>query len=428
MSQDWAVKDFASLVQLQTYLDAVAVKPKDKKILELPEKLKPALEIVKTHPELAEKIYEVEYASINLEDLTSKLSLKEIWEWEQQEDNFSRLAAKFKELNAKAEDKQSALDALDDHVRFQVDKWSAIEMLKSKQELINAQLESATLEKATWKVSCAEAKLSLAGVSRPDELLDLLEKSLEVDNMHRLSAYTQDGQNIYKVRLLSKPEAPRVLSFKEAQSSKALDKLADKRLKQEQKAYEATHLSECLKEDGSAKPFEAIRLDIAAHVYKPLIVELEKLVGKEALKDLTPKERLDYLARCRFLQFMQQAQQDITACKEDSIYLNHENLFFIEQATHTLKRKDKKAWFKEEMFITEQGQLATACLDPSFEVSFYQVTSTHVEDHEQILEKMQEKQQALAKEAKKQLMTQLLDLFKEKEIVVFSDLKQDMEL
>ncbi len=218
---------------------------------------------------------------------------------------------------------------------------------------------------------------------------------------------------------MEKPSAPRILTFKEASSQKSLDKLLDKILKQEQKSYESTHLTEALKEDGTAKSFEMMRLDIAAHVYKPLLSELEKQLNPDLLKDLTTKEKLDYLAKHRYLSFMCKAQQDIAEHGETSNYLNKNNLFYLESFRHLLKRKESKPWFKEEMFSLQQGQTSEVSLDGSKEVSFFKVVALDAQDNEDIAENIREKQQTLALEAQKELMSQLLDLFKEQQTVVF---------
>lgn len=430
MSSDWQVSDFASLAQLQTYFDAVAVRNKNQKILDLPSELKTATEVAKYYPELLEKTYQVELSSLDLEELTSKLSLKEIWEWEAVEENFAKLCTKFKELypSKEGENKQQALDSLTDHVRFQVDKFAALEILKTQQQLIEQELQAKAADKKTWKVSLSDEKLPLQGIAHPKELLDLLEVSLQAtqeDALQALQCYSQDGQHFYKIKLVEKPSAPRVLTFKEAKASKVLDKILDKKLKQEQKAFETTHLSACLKEDGTPKTFEMIRLDIAAYVYKPLLQELEKQVGKEALKDLTAKEKLDLLAKYRFLGFMEKAQQDISAAGEASDFLQKDKLFHVETFRHSIKRKETKPWMTEEMFSLKQGEMSLVCLDKSSEISFFKVLSFDLQDQEQIADKIREKQQALAKEAKKELMGQLLDLFKDRQVVVFLENQQE---
>jgi GcvH upstream region-like protein len=424
LPESLAIKDFAALAQFETYVDAVCVKSKHQKRLDLPSNFKTVEEVSNYFPELVEKTYQMEYASLDLEELTSKLSLKEVWQWEVQEENFAKLRAKFKDLEPfKVEgDAQKTLDLLTDHHRFQVDKYAALEMIKIKHDLIQEELALLSFDKTTWKVALCDEKIPLKGITDTKELLELAEKSLNPENPQAaslLSCYTQDGVHFYKIKLLEKPSAPRILTFKEASSQKILDKLLDKKLKQEQKSYESAHLTEALKEDGSAKSFEMMRLDIAAHVYKPLLSELEKQVNPALLKDLTTKEKLDLLAKHRYLSFMSKAQQDIAELGEASLYLKKENLFYIESFRHLLKRKESKPWFKEEMFSLQQGQTSEVSFDGSNEVSFFKVLALDVQDKEDIAENIREKQQTLALEAKKELMSQLLDLFKEHQTVVF---------
>lgn len=424
IADDWNLQDFSSLALFQTYLDAACVKAKNQKLLDLPKQLKSAEEVATAYPDLVEKTYQLEIASLNLEQLIPKLSLKQVWQWELEEENFDRLCKKFKELQSakNGAEPHQALEALDDHIRFQVDKFAALEILKTQPSWIQQELQELALEKATWHVPLSVEKLPIQGISDPKELLDLLQASLDPEQKAAevsLQAYTQDQINYYHIKLLAQPAQARVLTFKEAKASKALDKILDKKLKQEQKAYEALHLSECLQEDGTPKSFEMIRLNIAAHSFKALLQELEKQVSKEALKDLTSKEKLDYLAKHRFKDFLEKARQDILVSLEKSEYLNREQLFFVEKQTHTCKRKEARPWFKEEMFSLEFGAISQPSLDASQELSFFKVAAQTQQDPKEIADKIQEKQEALASEAKKELMEQLLALFKEKQTIVF---------
>ena len=83
------LNSFKELQKFETYLDAAGKLSADQKAkLFLPETFYSVQELIKENPELVQKRYYLEIASVNKKDLESGVGLRQSWEWESSEEKW----------------------------------------------------------------------------------------------------------------------------------------------------------------------------------------------------------------------------------------------------------------------------------------------------------------------------------------------------
>jgi len=249
---------------------------------------------------------------------------------------------------------------------------------------------------------------NLQGIDSSEALLESLEQKVAMES------YTQDGEHYYRLAQVISLSDPKRLTFQEASSKGILDSLLDAKLKAHHELARAASPQKFLNEDGSAKDFMAVRHQIGSFVYKDLLAAIEKdaLQHSDQLKKEDFQNSLDLYATHRFYQLARKAEQDIRAKGSLSLYLEKERPCHLEETLQTVKRKDKMTGVGEEIFAMEEQ--AYSPLHLGAEMSFYQVVKKRQMEEESFEEAMEKGRQSMILDAKRYLMTEVLQLLKSK--------------
>jgi len=214
-------KDFE---MLEVYLDAISSDRGD--LASLPKKFKTTDAIAKSNPELVQNRYVLEIAKATENDLLSKIGLKEVWRWQVQDNSWKLITKQFPELGQKTantiDDRQKALDALDNTTRQRINVFSKKEMLKANPEITEKTLKNAEYVETIVTLSATDEASPLAGISNK-ELLKAIQGKKVADEPFTL--VSKDGLNHYLIILKEAKSEPVVLTFVEAKKSGALDKM-----------------------------------------------------------------------------------------------------------------------------------------------------------------------------------------------------------
>ncbi len=241
------IPDFKTLQQFQTYLSAVSKTPDDS--LELPKTFLSGEEVAKNNPELVQKRYLVEIASIDKKTLQGKVSVKETWGWEIEDANWDKLKKEFPDIGVKKgttrEERVAALDSLDSVTRSRVDTFARNAIVEAHPEWIVEALEVAPTQKKEISLRLKGGKSSIPGLKDSKELIALLDGWPE--SKSKLAEFSPDKTNYYKIQVLEKSPGLEVLTFAEARGDGTIDELL---AREPQKDY--------------AKLLEAIRQNYAA--------------------------------------------------------------------------------------------------------------------------------------------------------------------
>ena len=394
------LKDFRALLKLQYYLDAVS--PKTKKLADLPRQFLSPEEVEKKVPELVISRYELDVAKATKEEIGSRLTLKETWDFEVSDAGWEKLTAEYPLLSTAQGktrvERSAALDAVDPNLRLKIDRFARSCLINQHPEWV---------EEALLKAPSQKQKVALRGrghVAPFDEIEDIakLRGYLEKAQIGEPGPFfTEDGQTYYRIVVWNKPVAKEVMTLEEALENDWLGQLLDDKL---QTAY-----AEVRKKDpeffklqsGAWKPYSDVRDHVGALVYADLLHQISD-------EELT----LDQYPAHRFAGWMQNARKTIKERGKESSFLKATGQPLIDQwalvqQTKEIKRSDSTTLPKAEMFNVKEGKWSKVSTPQNGDVAFYRLIKKGASEAA-IRDKVIEGQKLLGMDAKRVLMHQIL--------------------
>lgn len=277
LPEELRFKDFLQMLRFQRYLEIVY----EGDYLNLPEQEKDPQAIRDDHPELVYKLFEIEFGKVKKGEIATQIGLKQTWEWEIVEENFTALKKEFPALAEKkcssVSERREALDELNELVRLKVDNFARRSLVGSHLEWIDNALLRAPKERKQIKVRLKGGDPVFSG----EKFLSLLETESK-----ELERFTVDTETFYSIRVIEKGRGWHILTFEEACQDQTLDDSLDRLLM-------TAHA-----EMGFNKPYEECREEVGAKVFADL---LESIGKKENLASY-PQHRFDrYLETMRYL-------------------------------------------------------------------------------------------------------------------------------
>lgn len=199
------VRNAQDLAELQYYIKAVC--PKEKEIL--PTSFLSVEEVEKKHPELVQRTYRAKVAEVSKKQVALRASVKQVWDWQTEDANWSLLKTQFSLPSAATQDERfKILQHMEPVKRAEVDAWSRGKIVDQNPIWIEEAFFSAAKNEKIWTVSADE------------------EPNLSADGIY----FLVEGQELVKDK--------HILTFNEARSilSKLVPK-AEGELKQEQNPF-----------------------------------------------------------------------------------------------------------------------------------------------------------------------------------------------
>lgn len=423
------LKDFSALMKLEFYLDQVT--ENGKRGLALPQDFaKPTL-VEKRCPDLVRQRFTVEVAEVALEEVALNVSLKEMWEWQLEKENYERLEKEFPKLALKngedAEGYYAALEGMDPELRRNIDKFSRAQIALAHPEWIDEALSQKHFVTKELKAS-KEGELSPYGNHDLYQLFlsAALKGQLEVNPealkaRQSLERYSPDGKTYYRFHLLERDLEKKVLTYQEADQSGVLDRLLDDHL---EKAYKEVRLKNpaVFKTEGNDwKPFDEVKNEIGRILYSDQLKAIEKEVA--ALGVSLPEGReqnLDgFYPKYRFYPYLAVAEKEIRKMGDQSHFLKEGGLWSLVKEEKVVKNHEKHPWVSSEVFSMVEKSWSNVQESPNGRLSFFSLNEKSGPDGHFNAE-MKQGQKILSREVEKLLMSDLLDLFKEKQVITLT--------
>lgn len=278
-------KDFRTMLQFERYVDAVAPVTG----LELPQKRLSVAEVEARFPEFVEQRVDVEIAEVSRTEMAARVSVKQTWDWQLEESHFAALAKEFPLLGSKPaatkEERFAALQTLDNQTRLKVDQSARLKIAAAHPEWIDEALQKAPLQPQTLSLRLKGGTLPFKGLQEGKELMQFLQEGKE------LSKFSFDGEHFYSLRVMSKPTEKTILSFEEALADGTLDAALDRFL---DAAYPSlAKRAELRSSDGSVRPFEEIKDELGALLYKDRLDAIRKVAGTQLSLEQCAQHRFD---------------------------------------------------------------------------------------------------------------------------------------
>lgn len=426
LPKDLQFQDFRTLLKWEIYLDATAKRPS---LLQLPTSVLSLEEIEKKNPELIETRYELDIASTHISKFFSKVSLKQLWDWQVEEENWNKVASQFPEAGFTALDTSEGrftfLENLEPNLRAKVDRFCLEQIICSHPEWMEEELNREGSSKKSFSLTTQNSTPDLVGIHSFDEFRTLLESApLETQNelsmnevqvQEKLKFYSQDNQNFYRICVIDK-KGKNILSFSDALKDRTLDQMLDRVLE----VHYTSWMKKAKPEDGK-KGLHDVKDQVGASYYKTLLDAIRSdYVQQTGLEVNEPS--LDFYAKNRFFSFMQEVKKELKDSSKSKWTSNEVNLpWKVENRIEEIARSDDPSVQKDLSFSLSKGDWSSVYVDPMSGATFFKVDDITT-SKEESFEKMQEARSLLLKEAKQYQMKGFLEkLSKKGTLVVYGE-------
>lgn len=316
--------DYRTLQKFELYLYTVAKRAKiekmnDKELLAVPATFLSMDEIKKKYPEMIQKRYVLRIAETSKAALSSKVGLKEMWNWEVEEANWGRLKKEFPVLGVKQgntrEERFAALDSLDDRTRARVDAFARAAIVDAHPEWLAKALEGAEEKEMDVGIRSKGGASIVAGLDNREELMRLLDAAPLVGQSQaltpankeadsKLTYFTGNHNNYYRIQVIERKPNEEILTFAEADKDGVLDQLLDKLLESHYQKMREASPAQFRKEDGSLKTLADVRDVVADSYFDKLVKAIQNdyvaASGDKSVEKMTG----DRAASLRFYAYM----------------------------------------------------------------------------------------------------------------------------
>jgi GcvH upstream region-like protein len=438
--------NFWDMLKLEYYLQTVSTgSPRmQNEALNISKIARDVNEVERKRPEFVQKRFSIEYARVDKNSLNNRLSLKEIWDWELEEEHFKKLKANFGELvsadSSNKEKRYDALEGLKSEDRARVDAFAQSEMINEHPEWIEEALTLAPTQKQVVKIRMKDASVPFPGVEDPMEFLSLLEKA-PLDGETRntslknpLDLYTPDEINYFRIKVIKKADQNEIISFEEAKQGDLLDRLLTESLQSNYPDICKQKPELFLDDNGEWKPFDAVKEHVGALVYANLLHAIEEDY-KNTMGSLppfeTPEKSYAFYAERRLFNYVRELRKAIEADPENAAWvradqrLNEEVDLGLERFKNQWKlvKNSRKvtrceANFSQfaSLFESKLGNFLSVDIGPRGDIHFYRPINHFIND-DFVAQKIHDGQQLLSNDAKRHLMKQLLKQINDKKAI-----------
>lgn len=387
--------DFQSLLKLHYYLDAVSPKTKHN-LKELPRQFYSPQEVEKKTPELVISRFDVEVAKVSKEEIGSRLSLKETWDFEVSDAGWEKIKIEYPILD-KGDNRLQILDSLEPNLRLKIDRLARSILIDQHPEWIEEALQSVKPERTSVAI---RSKGSVAPFSEIEETATL-RKFLDAAPIGvPAPLFTPDEQTYYLITVWGKPAKKEIMTLKEAMEGNWIGQLVDRKLETAYPDIRKKDPDSYKRENGSWKPFAEVRDSIGAYVYSDYIKNLAD-------------QSLNQFASERLVDLMEGARKSIESQGETSPYLAITGDPLVDQwklvsQVKEIKRSEKTPLSKTEMFTGDDGKWSSVVVPHSGDLAFFKLMkreSAPITEQDRLAYG----QRLLGTDAKRLLMLQILD-------------------
>ncbi|MEX2305446.1 MAG: hypothetical protein WD595_04580, partial [Waddliaceae bacterium] len=370
--------------------------------LQMPTRLLSTNQVKEKTPSLVQKRYLIDVSSVDLSKLSSRVPVKETWEWEVDAKNWELLKENFPVLGTLDGESEkvrfASLDSLDRKTRAQLDHFARRNIVKSHPEWIEQALSQVKPKREELALRLRGGKSPFPGWRDANSLSKYLE-TLK-DNSKNAEPYSPDDEHYYSFTVYDRSKEFEILTYGEANREEVLDQLLDQS-----------------SEKQDLKPLlNAIKKDAAEHgeTKSPLID--------------------DIAASLRFFAHMRAEEQrikengssvsEVTNESEDSVDQLSKRPPLADQwrVVHTPIEGDRTTPFinfdKEDVFALSENEWSKVYTPRNGDLNFLYIRKQITEVHpSRQFERVMEANQLLSHEAQQILMQQLIEEVQEKNAI-----------
>lgn len=329
LPKELRLANFKSLQKFEVYLNTVSKREKNSP-LNLPTNFLPAEDLAKRSPELVQKRYLLSMAAVNKNTLQAKVGIKEMWNWEVTDKNWTLLKERFPELGSKAAETRNqrftALEQLDDRTRARLDAFARAALVDEHPEWIEKALAEAELKPVVVGITLKGGNSPFVGFSNRADLIEMLDQAPLTAPSPQLASFSGDKSVYYRVIVLERLPNLEILSFEEANKAGVLDKLLDQELETYYLVVRKNNPTAFQNADKSWKEFSDVHEVISSQYFENLLNAIRKEYAAIAPEKSSENISEDTLATFRFYPYVKKIEEQLQNN-------NQEGLKFVRPAT-----------------------------------------------------------------------------------------------
>ncbi len=388
------------LYKLELYLQAVAKGKGDP--LGLPVAFASETEVMKKFPELVQKRFMVKVASVKRDEVERHIGLRYLMNWELEDGNFAKLQKKFPELAKttvkEKEARYELLESLSNEKRGEVDQYALDMILEERPDFIREALVAKVGVKQEIAVPYKGGYAPLDGIEDAGAFLKLL----EANDQEKLGFYSQDRETFYDIAVLEEISGAELMTFREAEERGILDRILDREWKEGLFTAQVDVMKKAVAKLGISfagkSEAESAALCARYRFYQYLAEEKKRLQeGGEYVGSLSPIRDQEEIA------------------KRGSF----NDQFKLEKREEEYLRKQEHKLLDVNVLKMEMGEWSQMLASDKEGVLFYQVKEKIV-DEKAMQKGIREGRDILSNEAKRHLMSKLLDEMDTKNVIIAS--------
>lgn len=457
--------NYQSLQKFEIYLDAISKRgDNEKDLLNLPTQFLSIAEISKNTPELVQKRYILEIASVDKKALQNKVSVRDSWSWEVEDKNWELLKKQFPDLATKStssrEERFAILDGLDDKTRSRVDAYARTAIADSHPEWIDMALDEAPVKKITIGLHENGGEFPGLGIKYGKDLIQQLDAPtsplLQAADLtpeikaaaEKFATTNKDGNIYYRVAVIERAPQQEIMTFVEANNEGILDKLLDKKLEAYYTKNRENDPEQYQLADKSWKPFSEVKQQVADHYFEKTLKAIRTSYAATIAPKTAPQELIgDFAATLRFLPYVQgikdKLQKNPAAIDEltrEPLKLTSTNSSLPEQTpladqwklvrnVYTTTRSNTDELVdQDELFTLADNSWTKVNTPANGDVNFFHLERKISEpDRKAVAENVAKARQLLSEDAQQKLMINTLKEIKTKNAISLDYLNQAIE-
>lgn len=327
LPKELRLNNFLALQKFEAYINAVANQSdEDQTKLTVPTTFLPAAKVAVTYPELVQKRYILEVASVNKKALESNVSVKESWDFEVSNSGFEKLKKQFPELGIKnqatRDERFAFLDTLDAKTRARVDAFARSAIVDAHPEWLEKALNDAQSMKVPVGLHEKGGSSIFTGLESGKELMALLDSaplaseegsaSLQPASKaaaEKLANYTADKTIYYRIKVVERASAPEVLTFAEADAEGVMPVVIDRQMGAYYIKIRGDDPKEFQNEQKGWKPLADVKDIVAKRYYDKLLKNIGIAYSKGMAKENATDELIpDFAATLRLYPYLQEVR------------------------------------------------------------------------------------------------------------------------
>ncbi|MEM8727162.1 MAG: hypothetical protein AAGE99_00380 [Chlamydiota bacterium] len=443
------LKDFSALMKLEYYLDQV-VENRQNDLL-LPQNFASVDRIETNCPELIEERFLLEVAEVRKSEVALDVSIKEMWEWQMEKDNYELLEKEFPQLALKKGTDEAgyfvALEGIDAELRRKIDRFSRGKIVEMHPEWIEEALSQKDSVTKRIGISPGGNNLPYEGKDLP-ELFRIAafkgapeQDPVAVEARRALEIYTADSETYYRFHILDRDLTKAVLTFEEADERGILDPLLENRLNSVYPQIRSSNPVVFKTKRDEWKPVREVGNEIGRILYSDTLRAIDTEVSKLGVTPSEERyENLDtFYPKYRLFPYLVTVEEEIRKIGDERDFQKTrdeggtpgklprkralDSQWNLVKRETVFKRHQKSLSFTSDVFTMDEKSWSPVHLNREGQLQFFRLKEKSGPDHP-FSKEMNQGRSILSKEAKRYWTADFLVRLKEKQAVHIGDEKE----